>query len=70
MMIDYLLEVFDEDLIRQEWHVEAEKPLYPPKHVGYILNMFLWNHDEPKDVARLAAYFLLDIRDTVTPQQK
>lgn len=70
MMIDYLLEPFDEDLLREQWHVEAGESLYPPKHIGYILNLFLTDHDEPKDIARVAAYFLLDIRDVVTEEQK
>jgi hypothetical protein len=70
MMIDYLLESFDEDLIRTEWHVEAGEPLYPPKHVGYVLRMLLWNREDPKDVARIIAYYLLDIRDTISLEQK
>lgn len=70
MMIDYLLETFDEDELREQWHVEPNEPVYPPKHIGYILNLFLLDEIDPKDVARIAAYFLLDIRDVVTPEQK
>lgn len=70
MMIDYLMEAFDPNVIREQWNVEENNSLYPPRHVGYVLNMFLWNHDDPKDIARVLAYFLLDIRDIVTDEQK
>ncbi len=70
MMIDYLLEAFDEDELREQWHVEPNEPLYPPKHIGYVLNMFLMEHDNPKDIARVAAYLMLDIRDVVSTEQK
>lgn len=61
-MIDYLLDslMASED-VREQWHVEEDEYCYPPQHVGYLLNMFMWYDAEPRAVSRVFMYFLIDL---------
>lgn len=71
MMIDYLLQPFDEGMLREKWKVAPEDELYPPRHVGYVLNMFMWGeNDDETIIARIIAYFLLDISDIANQHNK
>ena len=72
MMVDYLIAAFDETMLRQKWNLEPHEPLYPPKHLGYVVNMLLWEQENFNfiDVARLITYVLLDLRYTLPPQQQ
>lgn len=52
--------ISQEDL-REEWNIEEGQPFYPPQHVSYIVKMFMWEHADPKAVARVFMYFLFDL---------
>ncbi|CAL8116199.1 unnamed protein product [Orchesella dallaii] len=62
LMIDYLMEaVIPKETIREEWHISKWEPLYPPRHIGYLINMLMWSDADPQAVSRVFMYFLLDI---------
>lgn len=65
-MIDHLMDSLLEDVdLHEEWHVEEGQPCYPPRHVGYLVNMFMWLDADPKAVSRVFMYFLIDLNYVV-----
>jgi len=61
-MVDHLMDaLLTKEAITEAWNTPDGQPLYPPQHVGYLVNMFMWPDADPKAVSRVFMYFLFDL---------
>ncbi|ODM96006.1 Protein ELYS, partial [Orchesella cincta] len=54
LMVDHFMDaLLAKETLREEWHTPEGHALYPPQHVGYLVNMFMWLEADPKTVSRV-----------------